>query len=139
MTDYFRKMDRIKTYNEPVLEAFQLWLEKSSLSSKTVQNHTTNIDFFAEYLISYEPLHKLDEADDSDVFDFLMNWYPRKAMWASEANTKSYMASFRKFFKYLRERNLVEQMTEDDVRETLKENKEGFIEAVTFDEEGYEW
>ena len=104
-----------------------------------MKSHIENIDFFAEYLTYYEPLRRLDEADDNDVYSFLADWYPRKAMWASEAYTKAYMGSFRKFFKYLRESNRIEQTTEDEVRETLKENKEDFLDAVEFDDPGYEW
>ena len=64
---------------------------------------------------------------------------PRKAMWASPANTRSYMASFRKFFKFMAETNRIEQTTVDEVRETLKENKEDFLDAVGFDDTEYDW
>ncbi len=139
MSDYDAEVKLIRTDNQPILDGFQLWLEKSGLAPKTVKSHLGNIDFFAEYLTYYEPLLRLTEADDVDVYEFLMNWYPRKAMWASEANTRSYMASFRKFFKYLKESNRIEHSIVDDVRETLRENKEGFLEAVAFDDDEYEW
>ncbi len=58
-------------------------------------------DFFTDYLVYYEPLKRLDEADDGDVFTFLSSWFPRKAMWANETNVKSYLASFKKFFKWI--------------------------------------
>ena len=139
MSDYDAEVKLIRTDNRPILDGFQLWLEKSGLAPKTVKSHLGNIDFFAEYLTYYEPLLRLTEADDVDVYEFLMNWYPRKAMWASEANTRSYMASFRKFFRYLKESNRIEHSIVDDVRETLRENKEGFLEAVAFDDDEYEW
>lgn len=104
-----------------------------------MENHLDNIDFFAEYLICYEPLCRLDEAYDSDVYGFLMDWYPRKAIWSSEAYTKAYMASFRKFFKYLRESNRIEQTVEDEVCETLKDNKEAFLDAVAYDDTEFDW
>ena len=93
-----------------------------------------NIEFFAEYLVYYEPLAKLDEADDSDVYSFLGDWFPRKAMWASESSMKSNMASFRKYFKFLRESGRIKKEVVDDIRETLKENKDEFLEAVAFDD-----
>ena len=139
MSDYDRKERKIRLYNEPILAEFESWLAKSGLASKTVKNHSVNIDFFAVYLTYYEPLCKLDEADSSDVFGFLRNWYPRKAMWASKSNTRAYMATFRKFFKYLKESNRIEGNIEEEVRETLKEHKEGFLDAVAFDEEDYGW
>ncbi len=139
MNDYDQKVAKIEMYNQPILEGFGVWLEKSGLTKKTVKRHCENIDFFAEYLIYYEPLSSLDEADNSDVYMFLMNWYPRKAMWASEAHTKSYMATFRKFFVYLNECKQIEQSVVDEVKGTLKENKESFLEAVAFEDDDYEW
>ena len=139
MSDYDREVKQIRSYNQPILEEFQLWLGKSGLAPKTVKSHSENIDIFAEYLTYYEPLCRLDEADSSYVYGFLMDWYPRKAMWASEAYTRAYMASFRKFFQYLGECNRIEQTIVDDVRETLKENKGEFLDAVAFDDTEYEW
>ena len=51
------------------------------LSVKFVQSpNIENIKFFAEYLVYYEPLQKMDEADAGDVYSFLADWFPRKAM-----------------------------------------------------------
>jgi hypothetical protein len=47
----------------------------------------------------------------------------------SENNTKSYIASFKKFFKYLVESNRISPNIEAEVRETLKEYKEEFLET----------
>ena len=100
MTDaksYDEQVKAIRAYNQPILEDFQAWLKQSGLSEKTIKSHVFNIDFFTEYLMYYEPLKKLDEADSSDVWSFLANWYPRKALWASRGGVKSNMASFKKF------------------------------------------
>ena len=114
MSDYDQEIEKIRGYNQPILDEFQSWLEKSGLVPKTVKNHVENIDFFAEYLIYYEPLFKLDEADDGDVFSFLGDWFPRKAMWASEFSMRSNMGSFRKFFRFLRESGRIDGEIEDD-------------------------
>ena len=134
MSDYDQEVEKIRAYNQPILDEFQSWLEQSRLAPKTVKNHVENIGFFTEYLVYYEPLSKLDEADDGDVSSFLGDWFPRKAMWASESSMRSNMASFRKFFKFLRESGRVDREVEDNVRTTLKENKDAFLEAVEFDD-----
>lgn len=134
MSNYDQEVKKIRSHNQPILDEFQSWLEKSGLAPKTVKNHVENIDFFTKYLVYYEPLSKLDEADDGDVSSFLGDWFPRKAMWASEASMRSNMASFRKFFKFLRESGRVKREVENDVREMLKENKDEFLEAVEFDD-----
>src|SRR5215471_8849020 len=92
---YDARVRAIRAYNQPILDEFQAWLEQSGLAEKTIRAHVNNISFFTNYLVYYEPLKKLDEADGGDVRMFLANWFPRKAMWASEGSVKSNMASFR--------------------------------------------
>ncbi|MFZ1746164.1 MAG: site-specific integrase [Nitrospirales bacterium] len=133
MSDYDQEVEQIKTKNQPILDEFQAWLEKSRLAPKTVKSHLDNIDFFAHYLVYYDPVRSLDEADGGDVSTFLLDWYPRKAMWASKTNTRSYMASFRKFFKFMAESKRFDLETEDELRSILKENKEEFLDAVDDD------
>ena len=99
--DYDAQVDVIKEQNAPILASFQKSLEQAGLAKKTIKNHVENIDFFAEYLVYYEPLTRLDEADEGDISSFLMDWFPRKAMWASVSSTKSYLASFKKFFQWI--------------------------------------
>lgn len=139
MDDYEKEVKEIRAANKPILAAFQAWLEKDRLSEKTVKSHCQNMEFFAEYLLYYEPLYSLDEADSVDVHGFLVDWFPRKAMWASPASTRSHMASFRKFFKFMTESGRIEQTIEGEVRETLKENKEEFLDAVGFDDMDDDW
>jgi site-specific recombinase XerD len=131
MSEFEKQVAKIQKYNQPIIDGFKTWLEKANLSAKTIKNHINNIEFFAEYLVYYEPLKKLDEADEQDVSSFLMDWYPRKAMWASESNTKSYMSSFKKFFSYMVETERISPNIEAEVKNTLKEGKENFLDAVS--------
>ena len=127
---YDERVQAINSYNQPILEDFRAWLKQSGLSEKTVENHVDNIDFFTDYLVYYEPLTKLDEADGSDVWMFLTDWFPRKAMWSSETSVKSYIASFKKFFNWLRETGRISPEVVADVLTTLKEGRDEFFEAV---------
>lgn len=141
MSDYDQEVKKINSYNQPILDGFQAWLTASGLAPTTVKKHIENIEFFAEYLTYYEPLYALDEADSDDILSFLLDWYPRKAMWASPAYTKAYITTLRKFFKYMSTSERVEQVIADEVYETLKERKADFLEAVEFDEDedDYDW
>ena len=130
--DYDKEVEKINTYNKPILNEFAAWLKKTGLAQKTIKTHVENMDFFAEYLTYYEPLYALDEADAGDVASFLLDWYPRKAMWASVSHTKSHMATFRKFFKFMSESNRIDKVVEDEVRQVLKDEKDAFLEAVAF-------
>jgi site-specific recombinase XerD len=128
--DYDAKVRAIQAYNQPILYGFRAWLEQSGLAEKTIKNHVDNIDFFTDYLVYYEPLEKLDEADGSDVWMFLTDWFPRKALWASVTSVKSYLASFKKFFQWMGETGRVSPETVADVLDTLKEGRVEFLEAV---------
>ena len=135
--DYEQAVEKIRIENSPILDEFQARLEDSGVKPKTIKSHLDNIRFFAEYLVYNEPLRKIDEAGASDVYSFLVDWFPRKAMWASESNTKSYLASFRKFFKFLHESQRVDEETKDEVYLTLKEDRDEFLDAVACDDEDY--
>ena len=127
---YDERVRAINSYNQPILEDFRAWLKQSGLSEKTVENHVDNIDFFTHYLVYYEPLTKLDEADGSDIWMFLTDWFPRKAMWSSVTSVKSNIASFKKFFNWLGETGRISPKVVDDVLTTLKEGRNEFFEAV---------
>ncbi len=127
---YDKRVRAINSYNQPILEDFRAWLKQSGLSEKTVENHVDNIDFFTHYLVYYEPLTKLDEADGSDIWMFLTDWFPRKAMWSSVTSVKSNIASFKKFFNWLGETGRISPKVVDDVLTTLKEGRNEFFEAV---------
>ena len=137
MNDYDQEVKAIEEYNRPILDDFEEWLTTAGLSQNTIRTHVNNIDFFTHYLVYYEPLCRLDEADAGDVQLFLLDWYPRKTAWASEAHTRSYMASFRKFFKFMVESERIDGEIETEVRTILKKEKDEFLEAVAFDDDDW--
>ncbi len=128
---YDARVRAIRASNQPILDDFEAWLERSGLVEKTVKTHVNNISFFTNYLVYYDPLKKLDEADSGDVRMFLADWFPRKAMWASITSVKSNIASFKKFFQWMGETGRVSPETVVDVLTTLKDDRNHFLEAVT--------
>jgi hypothetical protein len=137
--DYDAEVKKINQYNEPIMDGFQAWLKASGLAPKTIKKHLENIDFFADYLTYYEPLIPLDEADETDVNGFLMDWYPRKAMWASPAYTRAYIATFGKFFPYLHESGRIDQEVVAMVKTLIRERKQDFLDAVAFADDDDEY
>ena len=125
--DYDAQVRAIRAYNQPILDDFKVWLQQSGLSEQTVQTHVDNINFFTNYLVYYEPLKKLDEATEGDVWMFLADWFPRKALWASVTSVKSYLASFKKFFRWLGETGHASPQTVAEVLDTLKEERNVFL------------
>ena len=125
--DYDAQVRAIRAYNQPILDDFKVWLQQSGLSEQTVQTHVDNINFFTNYLVYYEPLKKLDEATEGDVWMFLADWFPRKALWASITSVKSYLASFKKFFRWMGETGHASPQTVAEVLDTLKEERNVFL------------
>jgi site-specific recombinase XerD len=128
---YEQRVREIQLANQPILDGFERWLMQAGWSEKTIQDHIDNIRFFSKYLVLYaHSLHRLDEATDSEVYWFLADWFPRKALWASVASMKRYLASFKKFFTWMGETGLVSPETVADVLDTLKFDRDEFLRKV---------
>jgi site-specific recombinase XerD len=130
MDDYDKKCKAIDEHNKPLLDGFATWMIDSGLSAKTVRNHVDNISFFSTFLVSNEELKRLDEADESNIRMFLSFWFHRKAMWSSVESTKSNIGSFKKFYKWMRDRGVMPSDVVDDILITLKEEREEFLAAA---------
>lgn len=129
--DYDSRVKAIQAYNQPILESFESWLVQTGVSAKTGKKQLEDITFFGEYLVYYDdPLERLDEADEIDVYHFLADWFPRKALWSSPSSVKAYFTSFRKFFSWLGETGRVSDQVVSAVLSTLKEERETFLKAV---------
>ncbi len=128
---YEQRVQAIQLANQPILDGFETWLRQAGLSEQTIKEHVDNMRFFAHYLLLYAySLRRLDEATEGAVYDFLENWFPRKALWASVSSMKVYLASFKKFFKWMGATGLVSPQTVEDVLSTLKDSRTLFLRRV---------
>ena len=128
---YEQRVHAIQLANQPILDGFEHWLKQSGLSEQTIKDHVDNMRLFSRYQLWYGySLRRLDEATEGDVYDFLEDWFPRKALWASVTSMKVYLASFKKFFKWMGESGLVAPQTVEDVLATLKDSRNLFLRKV---------
>jgi site-specific recombinase XerD len=128
---YEQRVQAIRQGNQPLLEGFEHWLRQSGLREQTIRDHVDNLRLFEHYLLlSDYSLRRLDEATDSEMYWFLADWFPRKALWASVSSMTVYLATFKKFFKWMAETGLVSPQVVADVRSTLKEERRVFLRAV---------
>ena len=126
-----QRVQAIQGANQPLLDGFEHALKQAGLSEHTIKAHVDNTRFFGRYLLWYGScLRRLDEATEGDVYDFLEEWFPRKALWASVSSMKVYLASFKKFFTWMGETGLVPPETVEDVRSTLKDSRSLFLRKV---------
>ena len=128
---YEQRVQAIQLANQPILDGFERSLKQAGLSAQTIKDHVDNMRLFAHYLLLYAySLRRLDEATEGNVYDFLEDWFPRKALWASVSSMKVYLASFKKFFKWMGATGLVAPQTVEDVRSTLKDSRNLFLRRV---------
>ena len=128
---YEQGVHAIQLANQPILEGFEQALRQAGLSEHTIKAHVDNMRFFARYLLVYAySLRRLDEATEGNVYDFLEDWFPRKALWASVASMKVYLASFKKFFTWMGASGRVSPETVEDVRSTLTDSRNLFLRKV---------
>ena len=128
---YEQRVHAIQLANQPILDGFENWLKQSGLSEQTIKEHVDNMRLFSRYQLWYGySLRRLEEATEGDVYDFLEDWFPRKALWASVASMKVYLASFKKFFTWMGESGLVAPQTVEDVLATLKDSRTLFLRKV---------
>ena len=128
---YEQQVQAIQVANQPILDGFEYALKQAGLSEQTIKAHVDNMRFFGRYLLwSGYSLRRLDEATEGDVYDFLEDWFPRKALWASVSTMKVYLASFKKFYRWMGATSLVSPETVADVISTLKEERNFFLRKV---------
>ena len=119
----------IRKRNEMLLSEFKEWLELKGLSEKTVEKHEFSIRFYInEYLLYYDAL--LPENGIDKVEDYMENWFPRKAMWASVTSVKEYGASFKKFYTFMSEKGLVSACDVDELKKMIKTKMDYWISRV---------
>lgn len=128
-SDYEKKAEAVREKNNEYLDAFGERLLAQGLSVKTINKHTGNVDFYINtFLLYYEVLdvthgcYKVDE--------FLGGWFIRKAMWSNAESIKSNITSFKKFFSYLLDINVIASEDYDELCATIAENKDDWLDLV---------
>ncbi len=124
--NYEEEIEKIKNQNEQLLSEFQQSLTDKKLSTKTIDKHVLNVDFYINQFLLRDVLV---EAKDGVPFigEFLGYWFIRKAMWSSVAQINENIASFKKFYTFLYERGDIDKETLDDLKDTIKEGKSEWV------------
>jgi len=129
--DFEKVAEQQREKNKKLIEEFEAYLNDKGLSQKTVKKHVSNIAFFVDDFLIYDDV--LTPADGIiEIGMFLDYWFPKKAMWASPAHVNDYCAVFKKFYKFLLEKGLIEKEEYREMLEDIKENKEDWLRANSF-------
>jgi hypothetical protein len=126
---YEKDCERIRNENEKLLQGFAKHLNKSGIKEKTTRKHCLNIDSFLDYFLLYEEAVSAAKGIDM-IGEYLGDFYIRKCMWSSPAQTKLTITSFKKFYAYL---STIGKVTPENLKEMnvrIKAFSADWIEAV---------
>ena len=127
--------------NAELLRMFEAWLTESGLAARTVRRHLDHIEFFADAYMaddggSVEFPRPADQAGETDVDEFLTDWFMRESAGVSEGTVKAHIASLKKFYTCLKETGQMEAKGADAVLEMLREDRDYYIQlARDFEDE----
>jgi hypothetical protein len=134
--DFEQQAGKIREHNATLLDRFMRSLESSGLKEKTICKHVDNIDFFLNHYLLYDGLNRAEEGifQINGFFDW---FFPRKAMWSSAAATREYVASLKKFYKFMALAGLVEPVDYVLFLQAIKEALPGWLEHYERENDGY--
>jgi len=126
---YEEKCQKIRKDNERLLKEFEVWLQSSGLSKKTIQNHVLNIDFYINEYLLYEDATEARDGVHA-VGMFLGFWFIKKAMWSSRASLKGNAASLKKFYTFLEVNGMIDTEDLTELTLTIKEGMPDWLETL---------
>ena len=137
--DYDVRLKQVQERNDFILGHFvHVW--RGRVSDETLYQHVLNIQGFTDRYLNYsaeaDELRSGDQITSWDVYDFVTDWLPRKCWVTSERRIKSYLASFKKYVKFLEEYDYLSPEAAAEIIERLKEDRQEMIRsAVTYYDE----
>lgn len=120
-----------KNQNQRYLRTFENSLLSSGLKEKTIKKHLDNVCLYVEdYLEIYNEGDAVE--DVLSMNDFFMHWFPEKVMWSSKNSVKESITSFKKFYKCLKEENLMSETDYKALITLIKSSKAEWIDASDY-------
>ena len=128
-------MTPIEEEAEKLVKSFYHYLtQEKRLSEDTASAHADHIRFFAvHYLRGYEEKSLL-EVTDSDIDDYLGNWYIRKVWGGGKSEVRPILTAFKKFYKFLHECGRVDKDQLDEILLACKNPRRYIRRFESYDE-----
>ncbi len=115
---YEEDCKKIRKQNQRLLIEFEVWLQASGLSKKTIENHVFNVDFYVNEYLLYEDATEARDGAIS-IGDFLGYWFIKKTMWASRTSIRSNATSLKKFYSFMLEKRLIDEEELLDLKQAI--------------------
>lgn len=118
--------DEVRAENRDLLAGFERWLADSGLKEKTIRKHLGNVEFYLDHYLLYYGL--TPAAEGATAIDGFFTWFfPRKAVWSSQAAVKENVASLKKFYMFIFEAGLTQGADYFFLRQSLKEDMPAWL------------
>ena len=129
LEDWEKEIKAIRAENKILIDEFEIWLKGKNLKSKTINSHTSNIDFYVnEFLLHYDAVKAKDGADL--IGSFLGDFFIRKTTWASKYTIKENIASLKKFYNFMTETGRIPKENLSEMISIIKDESEDWITEV---------
>lgn len=115
--------------NQELLSEFEKWLQNKKLSSKTINYHVGNIDFYINHYLLYYDVTPATEGWQ-EISGFLGDFFIRKTTWASKYTVKENIASLKKFYNFLNEIGKLSDADLNEFWEIIKDEKESWLKEI---------
>lgn len=127
--EYKEEVVKNQKDNQIYLKEFTSWLEEKGLSSKTIRNHVSNVDFYInEYLNYYAAIPMEDGMMEAS--EFFSDFFIRKCMWSTGYATKTTSASLKKFYQCMMEKGHIPKEKYEFLCRLIKEELHDWVDAV---------
>lgn len=126
-------------HNNAIIEEFEQLMKTSGLVKKTIRNHIQNIDLFVN---DYMHVEEIEFEDWHEEIDEFFEWAIRKNVISSQLSLRQFVASIKKFYKFLFDSGKIDINTSKKVNSILKEGMPDWsISAQQFEDDLFadEW
>ena len=129
--EYEKQCKLIVKDNSHLLNEFTEHMRTLVSTEEVVQEHVSNIEFFINtYLLREEPIHAKNGI--TFISPFLSYFFPSKCGWSSVKTLKRYIASFKRFYKFMLFTNRIEESAYDSLSSLIKEEKDEWLFNVDY-------
>lgn len=138
MEDYEKLQEKNEKRNKKYLNAFENYLKNQGLTTKTINKHLSNVDFYLNDYLNYYDIIKMENGV-SEINMYLGDWFIRKCLWSSKTSIKENAASIKKFYKCMSELNYIPKENYDFLCSIIKNNMEIWLDNLEeYDNDTYD-
>lgn len=126
---YEQDCEKIRRINSQLLKDFETWLASKNLSKRTIEKHSSNVDFYINEFLLYEDAIEAEDGSDS-IGTFLGYWFIHKAGWASQSKIRESASSIKMFYQYMLGKEFIEQQDLDNLILAIKKDMPKWLATV---------